>query len=121
MTRMNSGLRAVLAVALALALSGCVSRAGDLTFVTTKNIDLTKVSLDPKKGQRFKGEDCRFVLLGIIPFGLPNIETAIDRALEAGKGNVMVDEVTSIKETYFIVGGQTCAIAEGTVLNTQAK
>jgi len=109
---------AVLSLAVLLA-SGCSVRVADLTLVSTKNIDLTDAKLDSKKGQRQKGEDCKFNLLGLIPFGLPNMEQAVDRALEAGKGNVMVDEVTEYKNTWFVIGGLSCIVVEGTVLNTK--
>ncbi|MGH8475180.1 MAG: hypothetical protein ACRER2_05320 [Methylococcales bacterium] len=97
--------------------SGCSVRVADLTLVSTKNIDLSDTQLDARKGQRQKAEDCSFVLLGLIPFGLPNMEEAVDKALEAGKGNVMVDEVTEYKNIYFIIGGLSCIVVEGTVLN----
>jgi len=100
-----------------LLFTGCSVRVADLTLVSTKNIDLSDAQLDARKGQRQKGEDCRFVLLGLIPFGLPNMEEAVDKALEAGKGNVMVDEVTEYKNIWFVIGGLTCIDVEGTVLN----
>lgn len=101
----------------ALLFSGCSVRVADLTLVSTKNIDLSDTQLDARKGQRHKGEDCRFVLLGLIPFGLPNMEEAVDKALEAGKGNIMVDEVTEYKNIWFLIGGLSCIDVEGTVLN----
>jgi len=97
--------------------TGCVYRVGDLTLVSTKNIDLTDVSLDVRQGQRKRAEDCRFALFNLIPFGLPNLEEAVDRALEAGGGNIMVDEVTEFKTTWVVVGRINCWVAEGTVLN----
>lgn len=118
MTLINKRLAGVLALALT-ALPGCTTRMGDLTLVSTKNIDLTDARLDARKGRRYKGEDCRFVLFDMIPFGLPNLQTAIDKALQAGNGNVMVDEVTELKETWLVVGHTLCFVAEGTVLNTQ--
>ena len=72
--------------------------------------------LDSRQGRRQKGEDCKFSLLGI-PFGLPNLEEAVDRALEAGGGNIMVDQVTEFKETWFVVATQECIVVEGTILN----
>ena len=100
----------------ALLLDGCSVRVADLTLVSTKNIDLSDTQLDARKGTRQKGEDCRIALLGI-PFGLPNLKEAVDKALEAGNGNVMVDEVTENKVTWFLIGHQECIVVEGTVLN----
>ena len=120
-TNKTSLIALILVSLFTLVISGCSVRVADLTLVSTKNIDLSDTQLDAKKGQRQKAEDCRFVLLGIIPFGLPNMEEAVDKALEAGKGNVMVDEVTEYKNTWFVIGGLACIVVEGTVLNTQGS
>jgi hypothetical protein len=104
-----------------ISLAACSVRVADLTLVSTKNIDLTDVKLDANKGSRYKGEDCKFMLFSLIPLGLPNIETAIDKALEAGHGNIMVDQVTEISAYWVVVGTMRCISAEGTVLNTQSK
>jgi hypothetical protein len=117
----KKGFLRLTAVALLAMLSACSVRVADLTLVSTKNIDLTDVKLDANKGSRYKGEDCKFMLLSVIPFGLPNIETAIDRALEAGHGNIMIDQVTEISSYWIVVGSVKCITAEGTVLNTQTK
>jgi hypothetical protein len=99
-------------------LFGCTTRVGDLTLVSTKNIDLSNTQLDIKSGTRQTAEDCVFVLLSLIPLGLPNIENAMDQALEKGNGNIMVDEVTRRKETWVVLGTIACIEVEGTVLNT---
>jgi hypothetical protein len=72
--------------------------------------------LDAKTGNRYTGEDCRFILLDLIPFGFPNLKESIDQALEKGKGNVMVDEVTEVKRTWLLLGTLVCIDVEGTVL-----
>jgi hypothetical protein len=113
MTRTNKVLSIPLSL---LILSGCTYRIADLTLVSTKNIDLTNVKLDARKGIRKKGEDCRISIL-TIPLGLPNLETAVDNALIAGGGNVLVDEVTELKNTWFLIGSQHCIVVEGSVLN----
>jgi hypothetical protein len=102
--------------AAAILASGCSLRTADLTLISTKNIDLSDATLDARSGKRFKGEDCAYSLLGLLPLGVPNLEEAVDRALEAGGGNVMVDEVTYVRSYYFILFGMSCVDAEGTVL-----
>lgn len=94
--------------------SGCSVRVADLTLVSTKNIDLSNVTLDLKKGKRTKGEDCVFVFL--FPFGIPNLKDAIDDALEKANGNIMVDQVSYYVNKSFLIG-QSCIEVEGTVLN----
>lgn len=96
--------------------NACSVRTADLTLVSTKNIDLSDTRLDAKLGQRKTAEDCVFLLLGIIPLGVPNMKTAVDKALESGKGNIMIDEVTWVENYWFVVGGLSCIKVEGTVL-----
>ena len=110
-----------LLTALLVCLVACSVRVADLTLVSTKNIDLSDAQLDARKGTRHKGEDCAFSLLGLIPFGLPNLENAVDKALEAGNGNVIVDEVTEHKAYYFVIGGMSCLSVEGTVLEAPQR
>lgn len=102
-------------------LAGCSVRVADLTLISTKNIDLNEARFDAKKGQRMKGEDCVFAPLGLIPLGVPNLEEAVDDALEKGNGNIMIDEVTYRKEAYFIIASVSCIEVEGTVLNISEK
>jgi hypothetical protein len=119
MTHLNKNNRlayVLIAVLALLMLSSCSVRVADLTMVSTKNIDLSDTQLDARKGQRQTGEDCRFNLLGLIPFGLPNMEEAVDKALEKGKGNVMIDEVTEYENIWVILGFISCINVEGTVL-----
>ena len=92
--------------------TGCSIRVADLTLVSTKNIDLSQLKLDARNGKRVKGQHCVFNLAG-----LPNLEVAIDRALENGGGNVMIDQVSYQKAYPFV----TCIEVEGTVLRTEAS
>ena len=95
---------------------GCTVRVADLTLVSTKNIDLNNTHLDARQGKRMKGEDCVVWPLGLIPLGVPNLEEAVDDALEKANGNIMIDEVTYNKGAYFILASISCIQVEGTVL-----
>lgn len=99
-----------------LTLVGCSHRVADLTLVSTKNVDLNATQLDARNGTRITGEDCAIALLGLLPLGVPNLQGAVDDALEKGGGNIMVDEVTYAKGYYFILFSQSCIEVEGTVL-----
>jgi adhesin HecA-like repeat protein len=118
MTRISDGGRALALTTGLLMAARCSARIADLTLVSTKNIDLSPAQLDVRRGVRATGQDCVYAPLGLIPLGVPNLETAVDRALEKGGGNVMVDQVTYQRGIYFVVASQMCIIAEGTVLNT---
>ena len=120
MTHLNNKKRLsyrLIAILALFMLSSCSWRVADLTMVSTKNIDLSNTQLDARTGQRQTGQDCHFNLLGLIPFGLPNMEEAVDKALEKGKGNVMVDEVTEYENIWVVLGFITCINVEGTVLS----
>lgn len=96
-----------------LVLDGCSLRLGDFTVLSTKNVDVSGV----KQGDRYSGEHCINTVLGF-PLGEINWKTAMDQALEKGKGDVMIDAVVTSKYWSVIVYGQTCVIMEGTVSRT---
>ena len=106
---------ASLTIAVSVLLAGCTTRTDALTLLSTKNIDLSDAKLEAAKGQRFSGQDCVPIIL-IFPLGVPNLQEATDEALEKGKGNVMVDQVTTVTAFWFIFG-VSCIELEGTVLN----
>ncbi len=112
-------IRIALIAALAAASAACTTRVADLTLISTKNIDLSNVSIDVKKGRRIEGSDCAIWPLGI-PIRIPTIEGAVDLALEQGNGNLMVDQVTYQSSYAFIIVSYVCIRAEGTVLDTTA-
>ena len=78
---------------------GCAQRIGDFTIVSTKNYESSK---QYKKVGRFVGEDNVFFF--IIPFGIPNIKNACDRAIESGKGVYMTDAVLESVNGLFNMG-----------------
>jgi hypothetical protein len=104
----------LLVIAVSVFLTGCTYRVGDLTLLSTKNIDLSNAKLNAAEGQRFKGQNC--VPVVFVPLGLPSLQEATDEALEKGNGNVMVDQVTTVTSGGFIFG-VSCIESEGTVLN----
>lgn len=99
-----------------VALSGCVTRLVDFTIISTKNIDLSR-GADFKRGaSRVEGEDSAAIII-FIPTGVPNIKTAIDKAIESVPGAVaLLDGVLSEKSFYFLLFGQYGYIVEGTPL-----
>jgi hypothetical protein len=118
MTRSSRLILSALLLGTSLVVTGCTQRIGDLTFVSTRNIDLSNADIDIRKGRRVKGKDCKYALLGLIPLGLPTLQGAVDDALDKGDGNVMVDQVTSSSNFWFILVSQFCIEAEGTVVRT---
>ena len=101
----------IVAVSLLLLLAGCATnRFVDFTVVSTKNVDLTQLTTEAiEAGVKVDGEHLTF-------WSAPNMETAIDYALEKGKGNLMLDAVV-----YFRSGWKSGYIVEGTVVDVMSK
>ena len=96
-------------------LQGCVTRLGDFTVLSTKNVNVAGL----KPGDRFSGEDCITTIVGI-NIGEVNWKNAMDQGLERGKGDVMVDVV--LTQTGWSIGlvSQNCVVIEGTVSQSSA-
>lgn len=92
---------------------GCMqrTRVADFTVLASKNISTLQ---DAKNMGVFEGKDCRSAFLG----QLPNQKEALDRALEAGKGNAMVDAVIYFKPAQCIFD-DSCWEVKGTVIKTK--
>jgi hypothetical protein len=92
--------------------SGCSLRAGDFTVASTKNIGMLS-----QKGDRVEGEDCatRFLWFPIAGPVDPNFKTAMDKALEKAKGDVISEAVLWETKINMIIFGQHCFKVEGKV------
>lgn len=75
------------AVVCSVACAGCSVRVADFTLLSTRNVELTRAGEFERGAQRVKGSDSGGVFL-LFPLGEPNIETAVDQALEATPGAV---------------------------------
>jgi hypothetical protein len=105
-------------VVVALALSACTMRIGDLTVVATQNVNLDKVDLDKlPQTKGIRGEDSAFIFL-FIPFGFPNLKEAIDDAMRKGNGDVMVDAVIYRTTFWFLIGVDSIEV-KGNVIKTR--
>lgn len=102
-------------LSVATLVAGCSMRITDFTVISTKNVNVKAA----KAPSRVVGTDCIVVFL--FPFGIPNMKTAIDKAIEqAGpQYDALIDGVVYIDNYHFIVG-QQCYRVEGTPINTQA-
>jgi len=102
----------------AILMAGCttVTRIGDFTIVSSKNIDLTR-GADFKRGtSRVKGEDI-VVNNGFTVPATPNMKTAIDRAIESVPGAVaLLDGVISSKIVAYPFWNKQGYVVEGTPL-----
>jgi hypothetical protein len=101
--------------------AGCSQRIGDFTILSTKNYE---ASMKFKKVGRYSGEDN--VVYFIVPFGIPNIKNACDRAIEAGKGIYLTDAVLESTSSLFnmgyrITGDVWAPASQSDLLNSNIK
>lgn len=90
---------AFLTIVSLLLFAGCAQRIGDFTLISTKNVEY---SVKYKMVGRFTGEER--VVYFIIPWGVPNIKNAVDRAIEAGKGAYLANAVLESYSGLFQIG-----------------
>lgn len=91
---------------------GCRQRVADFTGISSKNIYAKGVDVSAlPKVEGVKGSDIRF--LGIHA----NIKDALDKALEKGNGNLMIDCVVYIWSAPFVAGYEV----RGTVVKVPYK
>lgn len=82
------------AIVMTGALSGCATRIGDFTIVSTKNYE---ASGKYKNVGRKEGKDA------VIVFGTINLKNAVDRAIEAGNGVYLTNAVIEVINAPFYV------------------
>lgn len=114
---MNRRISAIIIFLCVIILSGCVTRLADFTLISTKNIDLTRGASFKRAQSRVTGEDSAAIII-IIPTGVPNMKTAIDKAIEGVPGAIaLLDGVLSMRQWYIPpLFGETAYIVEGTPL-----
>ncbi len=110
--------KAVLFLAIAM-LSGCTTRIGAFTFASTKNLGVAYAPLQT----RVEGEDCIDMIL-FIPIGTlnPNIQDAVDHAVEKVPNGDMMTNVTLTEDMLFtLIYNRVCVRVTGDVVNTRAS
>ena len=112
---MKKILLAMCSLALLLGASSCSHRLTDFTVISTKNVPLGQKTASLQKANlRVKGVDKTHQVL-CIPFGMPNMKEAIDKAIEKYPGAVgLADGVVKSKSWNVMLYGQNSYIVEGT-------
>lgn len=108
--------RSIIAVLAGCLLGGCSLRVGDFTVASTKNIGTLSM-----KGDSVVGEDCSsyFLFFNVQGPTEPNVKTAVDRALERAKGDVVVDAVIWRTVIPALIFNQVCFKVEGKVARAE--
>jgi len=117
----------LLAAMAAIALAGCAS-TGNLGMVTKSMGDpgslLTNAQPYKEIGPA-KGEACRYILLGIIPWGDSTATTAVNNALQTNGGDALINiSVTSSLYTFipiYNVFCYTCTSVEGIAVKVEPE
>jgi len=109
----------ILALALVFGFSatGCGTRLGAFTVISTKNIDWSRASQFTRSHQRVEGKDTYHIII-FIPTKSIKIEDAVDNALQKIPGSVaLVDAVLRSKSFYIpYIYGNGGYYIEGTIL-----
>ncbi len=106
-------MKKILAVALgALLLSGCTVRVADMTVGSTKNYNLNAAKFE--KGARVTGEDKAPIV--IFPLEIPNVKTAMDRAIEKDKCAVGLSDVVISQLNHAFLFGTFGFRVEGNLI-----
>lgn len=117
MSRVRGASSMIIALLLSSSLVGCATRIGDFTVGSSKNIGLLS-----QKGESVSGEDCSSNILGLIPLAgptMPNFKTAVDKALEKAKGDVVADAVMWESHVVTLIFNQHCFKVEGKVARAE--
>ena len=110
----------VLTLLVIVGFSGCSTRLGNMTVVSTNNVD--GLSADVKTEQRIKGESCSHNFL-IIPWGdfQNRLQIATDNAIDNGhkaglSGDVLVNAKIGVTSWNTFIYGQNCLTVEGDLI-----
>jgi hypothetical protein len=99
-------------------LSGCVTRLGTFTVLSTRNIEWSRAGEYQRNSQRITGDNTAHIII-IIPtkFNV-TIEDAVDKALEQVPGAVALVDVVLRYTSFYIpyIYGKVAYTVEGSVL-----
>lgn len=117
-------MRRYLLVAVVVAVSvfsGCATRQADLTLISTRNVRYENI-LPARRAQNpvpVEGYDFQHWLLFFPITGGPNLEEAVDDAMDSANGDCMVDAVIYRYGWYIpLIYGRSGWKVRGKVLNT---
>ena len=107
-------------------LTGCSTRLGNMTVISTNNIDGLKTNVSTK--QRVEGESCIHTVI-IFPFGdfQNRLQIATDNAIDNGhkkglKGDALVNaKIDIVAWTIPLIYGQNCMKVTGDLVPLMAQ
>ena len=99
-------------------LTSCSEHISDLSIVSTKDVDITDIDIDKLPKKTIKADDKKFYFL-FFPIGMSRVSNAVDKALEKGNGDLLINSSLYYKRWWFIVVGLQGYEIVGTVVNTK--
>ncbi len=100
-----------------LLLSACTAKTTRLSVIVPEGTRFNSQDLDrATKRVQVTGQDTMPILL-FIPIGFPSFEDALNDALKAGNGNVMVNASVKDEGNWFILFGYNRITITGDVVN----
>ena len=118
---MKKALLGAIVLGLVFGLSGCATRLGNMTVVSTNNVD--GLSANVQAEQRVHGESCNHLLLLIFPWGdfQNRLQIATDNAIDNGhqaglNGDVLVNAKIGITSWTTILYTQDCLTVDGDLI-----
>jgi len=105
-------------LAFGMAATGCATRLGAFTVISTKSIDWSRASEFTRSSQRVEGQDMLHIIILIPTKFSTSIEGAVDNALQKVPGAIALIDVVLRSKTFYIpyIYGQGGYYIEGTVL-----
>ncbi len=107
--------RTILTLCLAAMLGSCTLRHGDFTLMATRNIDVSRIG-EFERGPRVEGENMSHIIVFIPTVLQPNIEDAIENAIDKVPGAVGLTDVVVRQRAFWFIYGQAGWLVEGTAL-----
>jgi len=99
-------------------LTGCVTRIGDFTVMSSKNVDLSRLGEFSRSSKTIKGTDSLITVLGFITVkSQVDLKKALDNALSKIPGaQALVDVRIDVRRLNFLLFEIDSYIVSGTVL-----
>ena len=104
-----------------LFLAGCSSFSGRLGVIAPEGTKFSYQDIQNATMQKnVTAEDTTGILL-FIPFGFPNFDTVIQKALKEGNGDIIVDATLTEETTWYVLFGYKTMRLNGNVVRLGNK
>ena len=108
----------ILALMSIAVLGGCAEKTTYLSFVVPEGTRFTSRELNSAtKRVNIEGSSIRPILL-VFPIGVPSFQSALNEALEEGRGDVMTNVAVTSEIKWFGLFGYNKIAVKGEVVNT---